>query len=274
MDFWYAFFQICENAGSVLLIISLCILIVIFVFLMYCFISLFSPSRSMSENGLPKGYYYKELPIDTIKLVFSTRTLSRNDFSGINACCFEICGDICRDLTKNEEQAKESVAHNRQLCEKIEKEFASVLAQDNVCVFGWEDYFYADYWQRSNDLNIAMKNWFEKHRIVKNADGQIAAVIGLSVDTVEIMKKIGMEYDECYYELAIIDVSEAEFLQMTADEIEKLGSNEHYKFKVNNGGFNSCCFEIFNTPGYTKNDMIQKVKEFAESKGYKFKITE
>ena len=268
MNLWDIFFEVYKITSFILLLI----LIVFLGFLIYSFASLLFHNRlDALKDGLPKGYYYKEFPIDTIELIFSTP--QRNiESSTSTAFIFEISGYIRKDITKSIKEARTSVLYNKQLIEEAEREFAFFLSHNYLCVFGWEDYFSADYWQKSHNISKVMEKWFNSHKIIKNADGQIAAVKGVSMQTLEIMKKIGQEYDECYYELTIIDVPESEFSRMTVNELEELVNNKSFKFKINNAGFNSCCFEVSDNSGYTKADMIQKAKEFAESKGYKFKI--
>jgi len=87
------------------------------------------------RNGAPRGYKYIELPINTI-----TMKLKESDAS------FSLGYSAPRDLRKwNDNSLNDSWQQNKLAFDNIQKEFASILADNCPCLFDASGYYYDEY---------------------------------------------------------------------------------------------------------------------------------
>ncbi len=268
--------SILAKAESCILPCSIVVLLLTVAGTIICIIRIFRSARKNDhqQSELPRGYYYKELPMDTISVSFLKKEDIGFDIGNPNLCMLEILPDVKKDLTQNAEEASKSVKHNADMCNAFIMEFVTMLAGENPCIFDWRNYFSEDDDLRSCYVDEKMRKWFDKHHIIRNVNNEILAVRGISKDTIEMMWEIGFQYNECYCEIIVPDVSEKELCQLNECELERFDDISKCKFKINNGNLCSCYFEFSDTPGYTGAEMCQKIKDLAESRGYKFKIIE
>jgi len=101
-------------------------------------------------------------------------------------------------------------------------------------------------------------------------------VRGINESTIDELRRrsriVEESGDGSVFELIVPNVSEDILCKMKQEELYIYQDIKNCKFKIYNEFGGKFQFRFSDHHGYTKADMIQKAKKFAESKGYKFKI--
>lgn len=176
---------------------------------------------------------------------------------------------------------------NEALLQKIEKEFAKKLCGNSPCLFDLYGYVFR-YGAESHSLEFdeeftfrldgksEIERWLARQEKIENCEGYAIAVRGIDEDTTDMLLTMKSEKSHEVSALVIPNASEDELCKMTLKELVRFADVKNCKFRLSNENAlrRKCYFEFSETAGYTKSDMEEKVRNFAERKGYSFKVEE
>lgn len=174
---------------------------------------------------------------------------------------------------------------NEALLQKIEKEFAKELCGESPCLFDLYGYVLR-YGNEEHSLEFdeeftfrldgksEIERWLARQEKIENFQGYTIAVRGIDENTADML--LSMKSDKAYEVSALVipNASEDELCKMSLKELERFADIKNCKFKLSNENalYRKCYFEFSENEGYAKTDMEEKARNFAERKGFLFKV--
>ena len=253
--------------------------------------------KKLDRRGKPPiGEYFKEGVADTITLEFMGSYLEAckdiRSQKGLKETyemrMFFLGYEAPKTVTKSKAEAERSVRENEERCLNFEKEAAAYFAGDFPCLFDRYGHVSDEkgegeiknlynHAERSFYLEAdpKLRYWLSGQERIVNRDGLTIGVRGIDRRTVDQLLEMteGKPYE--ISELIVPNTDEDILCNMTLTGLLMFCDIRNCKFKINNSSkTRKCYFEFSDTPGYTGAEMCQKIKDLAESRGYKFKIIE
>ncbi len=238
---------------------------------------------------ITKGYK-KELPFDTVclRLVSGTGEAffepgkdKKLPAENSEAKGFVILYEKRQEATRNRKEFAVTVEDNRERLWKFKKVFVKNISGKEPCLL----YSHTDCQKDSDGGNEEngtfdikkdkrLVKWLSSQQQIVSRENTPIAVRGIDGGTMKIFCELGEERNGDHHELIVPNASEQELRESKLDDLVKYHEIENCKFKINNCCTDGMYFEFSEVPGYTKEELIEKARELAESMGYKFKVKE
>lgn len=216
------------------------------------------------EHLRKKGMYYKELPIHEVDISLSRR----KDRTVFLACKNK------KVRTRDANEVTKAVAENKKLRQELVFDILSIIPKDELCMIARSGSIYkkrdrgdiqkengkertfcidaSNSWEKKKN-----EAWLSRQRTLMNYSGNIVAIRGIDRETA----MLGCD-------ICIPDADEREISASSLTELLRYRDAKNCKLQIRENGR---MFVYSDKAGYTKADLVRKIKESAEKHGYKVK---
>lgn len=227
---------------------------------------LWSKITDIHEKHLrKKGIYYKELPIHEVDISFSRRK---------DKTVFLTCKSK-KVRTRDANEVTKAIAENKKLRQELLFDIFSIIPKDEICMIARSGSIYkkndngemqkSDGKERTFCIDASnswekKKNgdWLSRQSTLMNYSGHVVAIRGIDRETAMLG-----------YDICIPDADERVLSASSLTELLKYCDAKNCILQIKENG---SAFTYSDKAGYTKADLVRKIKEAAVHHGYKVKI--
>ena len=177
--------------------------------------------------------------------------------------------------TRDANEVTKAIAENKKLIQEFVFDILSIIPKDELCMIARSGSIYkksnsgevqkSDGKERTFCIDASnswekKKNeaWLSRQRTLMNYGGHVIAIRGIDRETAMLG-----------YDIYIPDADERELAASSLTELLRYCDAKNCKLQIKENG---SAFTYSDKAGYTKADLVRKIKESAEKHGYKVKI--